>query len=1228
MIACSSRVAHLGHLSWILIGLTAPTSWGQSGATPPAADRPVHAPRSLSDADTHRVKDLNETADRMSLAKSFTKAVQPARQVVAILEKALGPDHWRTGDARRKVENLERFAQMPAEGLKAAAEANDLGNLRNSIYKNGRYSEAERLDREIIAIKEKWLVNDRREIGRHYLDLGLEILFQNRNDEAELILRRASTILLEALGAKHPDVAVSHVKIASCLSIQGKYAEAEPMYRAAYVVLIETLGEEHPQSVSCQNDTALTLGRIGKYAEAEPIFRKVIAIRLKSLSPDDPLLASAYDNLGNILYARGKYAESESMGRKALDIRVKVYGLDHEETAGSFINLAVRLNAQEKYAEAEPLLRTALSIQLRILPFDHPYLYLSYANLGITFDAQGKFAEAEPMFRKALAIQLKSIGANHDGTTQCYLNLAINLIYQEKYAEAEPILKQALVSYTQLLGADHPESISTRAYLASSLNRQGKYAEAEPGFRKVLEDRVKSLGADHPDVAWAYNSLADNLHNLGREAEAEPMLRRALEIQLKTLGSDHFQTALTRNNLAVNLDARGRLAEAARYWKEAADGVEAGQFIGSAIGLERSQRTGAAERLWLAVALARQGQPGQAWQAVESDLARGLLDDLSARQLRPLTNDERRREADLLGQIQAIDEPFGKLATNPHRTVEEDRRLEILRRQKSDTRVQFLTLENELASRYRAFSGKPSPLGEVRSALPADTALVGWVDLDPGGPSSRDRSPYHWAWAIRADGDPIWVPIPGTGEKETWTKEDDRRTESLRTALLENQPSWRGLAAALARQRFDPLRPHLKGIKQIIVLPSSALAGIPIEVLVEARPPDAPRMRVSYAPSGSMFARVSRARAKRAGTPRLLALGDPAFPAPKPSTAPPPPDRGIALVGVAPNGLADLAGLRVGDVLLQYGDTTLKSAGDLKTVPGDASIKRIPVRFWRDGETRTIEVAAGPLGIRLDPDRTPAQVVLARNEAEEVLRPLTRGESWDRLPGTRREVETIAGLFPPGQVTTLIGDQATEPAVQELAATGRLKSYQFLHLATHGRTDATVAMNSALMLAPARSRTAASTAPETDGRITAQQIVNTWDLDADLVVLSACQTGLGRYAGGEGYLGFSQALFVKGARSVVLSLWEVNDESTQFLMQRFYQNLLGRRDGLTSPMPKAEALDEAKQWLRTLTVDQVADLTRSKPRPPQPSSAMPPTRQRNFDHPYFWAGFVLIGDPR
>src|SRR5262249_37601991 len=223
----------------------------------------------------------------------------------------------------------------------------------------------------------------------------------------------------------------------------------------------------------------------------------------------------------------------------------------------------------------------------------------------------------------------------------------------------------------------------------------------------------------------------------------------------------------------------------------------------------------------------------------------------------------------------------------------------------------------------------------------------------------------------------------------------------------------------------------------------------------------------------------------------------------------------------------------------------------------------------------------------------------------------------------------------------------TESKLQQLAQSGALKNYRFLHLATHGKANPDVALSSAIFLAAEPERPATPSADLAagesvpDGQVTAEQIVRTWHLDADLVVLSACESGLGRYAGGEGYLGFAQALFVKGARSLVLSLWKVDDKATALLMTRFYQNLLGKRAGQSQPMPKSAALDEAKRWLRGLTVEEVggelAAGDRGTVRPlvdgadgpaPREASASPqPVGVRPYAHPYYWASFILIGDP-
>jgi hypothetical protein len=592
-----------------------------------------------------------------------------------------------------------------------------------------------------------------------------------------------------------------------------------------------------------------------------------------------------------------------------------------------------------------------------------------------------------------------------------------------------------------------------------------------------------------------------------------------------------------------------------------------------------------------------------------------------------------------VGQLQQLDERIGRLAASSRRSQAVDRELDAVQQKQRELSGQFVALENALAERYRALAGRPARLSDVRAALPARAALVGWVEFNTRSETYPSKRPRHWACLVRRDGDPVWVKLNGSGTDGAWTKEDRDRPAALRSALIAHDPACRDLAAALAKQRLEPLRPHLEGIRHLIVLPSPALAGIPIESLTAAWPEREGPLVVSYAPSGSMLAQVRRPGTARGKPGKVLALSDPAYPPHAPDTpGPRPPDQGVAILAVQPHGTADLFGLKAGDVLLEYNGIALKSLSHLKEVLAGPGAKPVPVKFWRNGEVRAVEVAAGPLGIQADPERPAVAVVLAQRAAVEVLRPLSRGAGLDPLPGTRREVEAIAALFPAGQVTTLLGTEATEQAIQERARSGELKGYRFLHFATHGKANPNVAMSSALMLAPEPDRSASApadpTALETDGEITAGQIVQTWDLDADLVVLSACETGLGKYAGGEGYLGFAQALFVKGARSIVLSQWKVPDDATALLMIRFYGNLLGGPAGLPRPLPKAEALHEAKQWLRGLRVEEAeAEMKRLKldradpTRGERTAARAAGGSSRPFEHPFFWAGFILIGNP-
>lgn len=177
------------------------------------------------------------------------------------------------------------------------------------------------------------------------------------------------------------------------------------------------------------------------------------------------------------------------------------------------------------------------------------------------------------------------------------------------------------------------------------------------------------------------------------------------------------------------------------------------------------------------------------------------------------------------------------------------------------------------------------------------------------------------------------------------------------------------------------------------------------------------------------------------------------------------------------------------------------------------------------------------------------------------------------LPGTEAEVTQIAALLPAERRRVLLGAEAGRAQVQRLAV-----DYGVLHLATHGIASEGDPLASFVVLAADDGD---------DGRLTARQVVDL-ALPADLVVLSACQTGLGRVSG-DGMLGLSRSFLVAGARAVLVSLWSVSDEATADLMTAFYQGYLSYDD-------KALALQQAMQKVR-----------------------------QTYPHPRDWAAFAVVG---
>jgi len=1228
-----------------------------------AADPPYK--RLLQGEEAAKAAALSKRIDALFASGQFEEAVVPAKELLALRKRVQGEGHWETADAARKVATLARAAGLPAEKRSALAEAPRIEAKAIAFYRRGQYVEAEPLFRKTLAIQEEVQGPRHPDTASGFNNLAANLTAQGRAKEAEPLLRKALAIQEEVLGPRHPDTATNYNNLASNLDAQGRAKEAEPLLRKALAIQEVVIGPRHPNTATTYHNLGANLQAQGQFKEAEPLYRKGLAIQEEELGPRHRDTSLSYNNLADNLQALGRLKEAEPLYRKALAIWEELLGPRHPTTAMSYNGLALSVQRQGRVKEAEPLHRQALAIWEEVLGPRHPNTATSYNDLAHNLIAQGRIREAEPLFRRALAVWEEVMGPRHRNTAMSRNNLAANLDDQGRRREAEPLYRQALVVFEEVLGPGHTDTVMSCNNLASNLHAQGRTKEAEPLLRKALaaheallgprhpqtalscnnlavnlDDqgrhkeaeslhrkalaiREEALGPRHPDTAGSWNNLASNLRDQGRAKEAEALSRKALAAWEEVLGPCHPDTARGYNNLALYLHARGDFKEAEPLWTAAAAAQEAARQRLAASGLDRAAAVGILQpHFGLAACRVRLGRSAEAWAAAEAGLARGLLDDLTAR-----TALAANPAADLQDRARAARRDVLDRVLTPLLTPE--RLTDAQRKDRDELLAERRQLDQESArTAARRSRQAVLPLADVQAALARDAALVFWMDLGQLG--------EHWGCVLRRSGPPVWVRLPGSGADGVWTKEDDALQRLLRDDLAHNEADANRRARQLAKQRLAPLEARLAAttelpaVQRLIVVPVGRMAGMPVEVLTD-------RYLISYAPSGTMLARLAQ-KHRPVESSSLLALGAPNFTPGDAGRPPLPPNHGLYLAVVLPDGNAGRAGLRGGDVLLRYGGVKLATRADLK--PAGVG-EPIAVVVWRAGKVLDdLRLAPGKLGVVVSDD--PPAVALGKIQQLELLTDARNRADVRPLPGTRLEVAALAALLPGDKSTLLLGPKASEQELARLASSGQLKQFRLLHLATHGKVDPISAAHSALLLARDRlpgvaeqGRLVALGKKVPTGVLSVETIANDWQLDADVVTLSACETALGPDGGGEGLLGFAQVLLSRGARSLLLSLWKVDDTATALLMMRFYQNVLGKREGLKEPLGRAEALREAKRWLRELPRRVVEKLAgqlaegavraSEEPKGAEVSKPVVPVGDKPFAHPRYWAAFILIG---
>ncbi|MBP1928891.1 CHAT domain-containing protein/tetratricopeptide (TPR) repeat protein [Methanolinea mesophila] len=922
---------------------------------------------------------------------------------------------------------------------------------------------------------------------------------------------------------------------------KGNFKKALPLADGVLEDISKYSGKESPDYAIALNNLAYIHLEVGNYATAESLFNQAITLWQQYGVEDHPDYATALDNLASIYQLKGNYQGAESLYKQAIGIRKKELGEDNPDYAMSLNNLGMLYRSLGNYEEAVPLIRQTIEIVRKTLGEDHPDHATYLNNLAELYREMGNAKAAEPLIFRAINIHKKTIGEDHPDIAIDLNNLA--LVYQDMgdYREAETYFQKSLSVVRKTLGQNHPEYALFLYNLANLYLESGDYESVEDPLQKSMEIWRRN-GANSLEYARCLNTQAWLSRHMGHYQAAEPPLREAIEIYKSALGEDHPDYTQLLHNLADLCIATGRIDEGYRLMnianKTETKLLEQVLVIGSdQQRLSFLDSIGGNYDKFLSVIFSFCSQsPPALSRAYELVLKRKAIGaEAFAVQRDAILGGKYPQFREQLGRLRELKMQIAQtILASPgiDHSDQQDGQLEEWKAESE--RIEFELADNAPEMKFELHLSDTDQK-DIDKNLPPESVLLEFVCFDP----------FDFT-ALPSRGEPQWLEArygvfiikygePGKVQVKDLGKADEINSLILQfqTACAELDENYLASGGALYGKIINPLVPLIGDTQNLIIAPDGELNLLSFDALpITEGEYLIDKFHIFYISVGRDIIRFSARRLGKVGKP--LVIANPAY---------------------------DL------------------SQGDEQTGLSTASFKNT---FQDPGQRKLVE------RISRDIDRERLH--------------------FDPLPESKVEGEKIASML---NVNPLIGLDAVEGKIKSRS------SPHILHIATHGfflknqyddtKNESTSEkadlrrlsrlenplLRSGLALAGVNTWARGGTLPPEaeDGLLNGEDVTGL-DLTAtDLVVLSACETGVGEVKKGEGVFGLRRAFILAGAKTLVMSLWSVEEDSTRTVMMDFYRRI-------QQGVPKADALREAKLALR-----------------------------KSYPHPFFWGPFICQGDP-
>lgn len=1029
-------------------------------------------------------------------------------------------------------------------------------------------------------------------------DLALQVIVAAK-EKAETGLGKMSAGYANCVHAQ----AVIYIK-------KGKFKEAEPFCILAKEIREKVLGKEHRDYSLSLNYLATLYKELGQYDKAEPLALEAKEIRAKNPGKESREYGTTLHLLGMVYYKLGQYEKSESYYLEAKNIFAKTLGKESPEYAVNLTNLAALYNDWGKYDKVEGLYLEAKANQEK----SPGKASLDYAatlnNLALFYFKTGQYIKAKQFFIEANQLFAILFGKDHEYYVYTLTNLSSFYYEIGQYGKAELLFLEAKNTLEKTLGKENHPYAATLSNLVALYSDVGQYDKAESTCQEAIHILEKIFGKNHPDYAASLASLGNLYYETGRDTAAEILLLESVNIRKNVLGNDHPDYATSLSNLAQLYSGSGQYAKADTLLLEARD------IFAKTLGV--SHQLYATSLKNLAQLYTLKGNFGKAESMFLE--AKGIFAEILGK--------EHSNYATALSGLARLYRSTNRISESVPLFLELNGIIRSLIEKSAsyfsekEMLAYLQTYEEDLAQFHSFSQITPTPefiCGSFDDALFYNGYLLEnarKIDRFVAKADSLTRDTFdRWQGCKRRLANEYAKPIAERqfiaeieAEAEGYEKTLTRKLpvfEETRQA-----PHWQDVRDHLHMSEaavefiyyryYNPQETDSTMYAALVLLPGDTCPHFVL--LCEKRMLDG--LLCEKYPD-------KRYQRTRSGNSLYSLLWQPI----EPLLA------GVHTVYYAPSGV--LHSVNLDAIMLNLrGDSTLIDKYKLERL-GSTRQLVAPV---------TVKIANSDAllfgGIRYDADSKAIEKAnldsgfITRGTSERGLPEC--GDSTREilplspLPSTLTEVQFIRERLKNGKFNSIrvfTDVTATEEAFKywadSMSASGT--SVRVLHLATHGyffqkcvsnervrserdepafRISEHPFLRSGLVLAGgdhAWQTGKPFKAGMEDGILTAYEISAMSLPNTELVVLSACQTGLGDVVGSEGVYGLQRAFKIAGAQYLIMSLWKVPDAATKELMTTFYRNWLDKK--INIPTAFRDAQLEMKK--------------------------------RNKD-PEMWAGFVLV----